>query len=117
MFKFLRKYNKWILAVGGTLLLIVFLIPQAISGLSQRAAVRSASRAVIGGDEEVPMKEWQQVQEQTQFLVRLGAGVPSVGRIETPEHWYLLVREADDVGVVGTSATVIAAFMGAFPCV
>ena len=38
MFKFLRKYNKFILAIGGTLLMIVFLIPQAIQSLSQRAA-------------------------------------------------------------------------------
>ena len=30
MFKFLRKYDKWILAVGGTLLMITFLVPQAI---------------------------------------------------------------------------------------
>ncbi len=40
MFKFLRKYNKYILAVGGTLLLITFLIPTAITGLAQRSAQR-----------------------------------------------------------------------------
>ena len=33
MLKFLRLYQGWILAVFGTLLLIVFLLPQAIQGL------------------------------------------------------------------------------------
>ena len=41
MFKFLRKYNKWILAVGGTLLMIVFLIPQAFTSLSGETSLRS----------------------------------------------------------------------------
>ena len=30
MLKFLRKYNKWILVVGGVLLMVAFLAPQAI---------------------------------------------------------------------------------------
>ena len=45
MLKFFRKYNKWILAVGGTLLMITFLIPQAIQGLSQAGAIRTAKWA------------------------------------------------------------------------
>jgi hypothetical protein len=106
MFKFLRKYNKWILAVGGTLLLIVFLIPQAIQGLSQRAAVSGASRATVGDGEEVSVREWLQVQEEIQFLDRVGAGLPGLGLLELPEHWYLLVREADQAGLVGGPSTV-----------
>jgi hypothetical protein len=104
----MRRYNKWILAVGGTLLLIVFLIPQAIQGLSQRAAMRSASRAIVGDGEEVPAMEWANVQEEAQFLDRLGVSVPSIGQIGSPSHWYLLVREADAVGMVGGDATVAA---------
>ncbi|MEX0775042.1 MAG: hypothetical protein WD042_04930 [Phycisphaeraceae bacterium] len=32
MFKFFRKYNKWLLAVGGSLLMIVFLLPNLGGG-------------------------------------------------------------------------------------
>jgi len=51
MMSFLRKYNKYILAVGGTLLMIAFLIPQAITSLSQRGGVSAASVAVVGPDQ------------------------------------------------------------------
>ena len=33
MLKFLRKYNKWIMVFGGSLLMIAFLAPQAIQNL------------------------------------------------------------------------------------
>lgn len=109
MFKFLRKYNKWILAVGGTLLLIVFLIPQAIQGLSQRAAVSSASWAVIDG-EEISQREASQARDEAEVIDRLQrSGIPvirGIDFIDTAEHWYLLVREADQVGLVGSNATV-----------
>ena len=48
MFKFLRKYDKWILAIGGSLLLITFLVPQAIQGLSEYSAQTGASWATVG---------------------------------------------------------------------
>ena len=47
MFKFLRKYNKWILAFGGTVLMIAFLVPEAISRLSQQAAQGGAGWATV----------------------------------------------------------------------
>ena len=43
MLKLLRQYNQWILVVGGTLLLITFLMPSAIQGLAQRSAVSGAT--------------------------------------------------------------------------
>ena len=100
MFKFLRKYNKWILAVGGTLLMIVFLIPQAISSLSQRAAVGSAVWATIGEDkEEISGEERRQTERELVVLEQLqGLGIPMIAK--EPAHWYLLVREAEDAGVV-----------------
>ena len=105
MFKFLRKYNKWILAVGGTLLMIVFLIPQAISSLSQRAALGSAVWATVGEDgDEVPGAVRRQCVAELEVLERLSrVGFPVI--TEDPEHWYLLVREAEAAGLVGGRAS------------
>jgi hypothetical protein len=106
MFKFLRKYNKWILAVGGTLLMIVFLIPTAIQSLSQQAAIGSADWATVGEDQEdVPVEELRRCQADLQLLQRLGQGVPGFGPLDRPEHWYLLVREAEQAGLVGGRAS------------
>lgn len=109
MFKFLRKYNKWILAVGGTLLMIVFLVPQAIEGLSQRAGVATANWASVDG-EDVSQREAAQMRSEAEIIEKIQRRglpiVPGIGDIKTPEHWFLLVREADDTGLVGGRVTV-----------
>ena len=48
MFKFLRKYNKYILAVGGTLLLITFLIPYAFTNVLQGMGQGKSTWATVG---------------------------------------------------------------------
>jgi len=109
MFKFLRKYNKIILAVGGTLLLIVFLIPQAIQSLSQRAALRSADVATVGvNNEDVSIDRWTRVQMETQLIEQMQQSFaqqqqrlfPVLGIVKDPEHWYLLTREAEQLGLI-----------------
>jgi hypothetical protein len=109
MFKFLRKYNKWILAVGGTLLMIVFLIPQALEGLMQEAGVGRATRATIvgpdGQQQRVPAREWRQVQMEFEFvrqIERQGPVAPILGRFHSSAHWFLLALEAERAGLVGT---------------
>lgn len=105
MFKFLRKYNKYILAVGGTLLMIVFLVPQAIQSLSQRAAVGSAVWATVGADnKEVSARDRRTCEVELDILERLGRAGVRLGITDEPEHWYLLVREADQAGLVGGRA-------------
>ena len=47
MLKLLRKYDKWILAIGGSLLMVVFLLPQALTEFG--ANPRKATAAVIDG--------------------------------------------------------------------
>jgi hypothetical protein len=104
MFKFLRKYNKWILAVGGTLLLIVFLIPQAITTLAQRAATGGAAWATVGDDqEELPAELRAKCAAEVELLLRLGQIDRSLPITDDPEHWYLLVREADEQGLLGAN--------------
>ena len=108
MFKFLRKYNTWILAVGGTLLMIAFLIPQAIQSLSQRAAMSQATTAIVDGRSVTPV-EWGAVQEEVSALQQMSRAVgsttmfldPVVGNITEPDRWFLLTYEAEQAGLVG----------------
>ena len=108
MFKFLRKYSTWILGVGGTLLLITFLMPEAISRLAQYSASSGSTWATVGpGEEKVTAGEFDLLQRQTRLinelppqnmLVQLGVGT-------SPGHWYLLKREAAAAGLIpGPSA-------------
>ena len=108
MFKFLRKYNTWILAVGGTLLMIAFLIPQAIQSLSQRAAMSQSTTAIVDGRSVTPV-EWGAVQQEVSALQQMERAVgsstmfldPVVGTITDPDRWFLLTYEAEQAGLVG----------------
>ncbi len=112
MFKFLRKYNKWILAVGGTLLLITFLIPFAFESLGQVVARRGALWAKVGQEQQkVTVSELSRVQRELNVLqYALGRFfqplIPGPGIVDQPEHWYLLVREAEAAGLIGGTAVV-----------
>lgn len=129
MFKFLRKYNKWILAVGGTLLMITFLIPFAFQELGKMASQRNVVWATLGPDgkntvsvetqgrlraEMVLIDGWisyvaQAYQQQrglppaaletAEGLALLRNAAPDQ-RI-TDQHWYLLTYEADKAGLIG----------------
>ncbi len=100
MFKFLRKYNKWILVVGGTLLLITFLIPFAFEQLGAIAARRGQTWATVGPDRrKVTAGELAEVQRELK-VVQYWPLYPGPGVIEQPEHWYLLVREAGTAGLI-----------------
>ena len=104
MFKFLRKYDKWILAVGGTLLLITFLVPQAIQGLSQYSAQTGATWATVGAPPaKVTMGEAEVFRRQARLIDRLGPQnlLNRLGAGSDPAHWYLLLREAREAGLVG----------------
>lgn len=108
MFQFLRKYDKWILAVGGSLLMITFLVPQAIQGLSEYSAQTGATWATVGASSEsVSSGEADYLRKQTRLIDILGAGTPigQLGVGNNPAHWYLLVREAAAAGLIaGTSS-------------
>lgn len=113
MFKFLRKYNKWILAVGGTLLMIVFLIPQAIEGLAHSAGTARATRATVidntGREQRVTAGEWADVQAEFELISRqsqMGPVLPVVGSIQGAPHWFLLTYEAKNAGLVGAPGAV-----------
>jgi hypothetical protein len=109
VFKFLRKYNKWILSVGGTLLLITFLIPFAFTRLGDMAARTGATWATVGVPErrKVTSGELAQLQSELRLMdtIQQAQGgrllIPLLEKVDQPAHWYLLVREAEAAGLVG----------------
>lgn len=104
MFKFLRKYDKWILAVGGTLLMITFLVPQAIQGLSQYSAQTGATWATVGAPPTtISFGDVERLRRQARLIDSLGPQnmLNQLGAGSDPAHWYLLRREAEAAGLVG----------------
>ena len=101
MLKFLRQYNQWILVVGGTLLLIAFLMPSAIQGLAQRSAVSGAAWATYSGG-TVTGADLEQAQQELRVVEALGSQmVKALGAEKEPAHWWLLVHHAKEAGLVG----------------
>ena len=84
---------------GGTLLLIAFLAPDVIQQLAQRAGSAGTVQAKVGDGETVGFEQWQQNLMESQIIDRLGTSIPGIGLVESPEHWFLLTREADLAGL------------------
>ena len=105
MFKFLRLYQGWILAIFGTFLVITFLLPQAIQGLFQSYAVSGGDWATVGEDENVTNGQLQMVRGELLVQDVIGTQfrtVPNLlGASKDPSYWYLLSREAEQAGLVG----------------
>ena len=103
MLRFLRKYNKYILAVFGTILLVTFLVGSAITSLLAGAGQANAEWATLGpdGDESLAAIDLDGAQRELRLLSAIGQGVPLYGKLDRPEHWFLLVREAQSAGLVG----------------
>lgn len=100
MNRFLRRYSKWILAVFGTLLMVVFLVPQAIDAAAQRAAAGTATWAEVDG-ERVPDERFRRTAMELNAFDRVGGvNAGPAGRVEEPAHWFLLSREAELAGFV-----------------
>lgn len=106
MTKLLRKYQKIILIIGGSLLMVVFLVEGALSRCGNdpnRAVIMVVNgRKVRSPEFREAMRERQILegffvlanpQDRTFFSRSLG--------IEGNEHWYLLSMEAKRAGLVG----------------
>jgi len=99
MLKFFRKYNKAILSVGFSLLMVVFLLPQGLQQMTRGATGRLVAEydggAIRGGDLQAAQRELDLLQSLEPALLQI------VLQIERPEHWVLLVDQADQGGFVG----------------
>ena len=102
MFKFLRKYSSWILVIGGSLLMITFLAPQAITGLAQYSASTGSTWANVGPNgDKVSVGEFDLLQRQTRLINELqGNPLNQLGVGSSPAHWYLMLREAREAGLI-----------------
>jgi hypothetical protein len=102
MLKFLRQYNQWILVVGGTLLLITFLMPTAIQSCAQQSAVSGAVWATYSGGKTVTGADLDNARQEIQIIELAGTGIlQQVGADREPAHWWLLAHEAAQAGLVG----------------
>ncbi len=99
MLKALRKYNKWVMVVFGSVLMVSFLFTGASSQFQPDP--RKQVVATIG-DEKLRRMDYDQAERE---LAAVGSLAPSVVRltygVEDGTHWLLLTREAQRLGLVG----------------
>ncbi|MGI9013068.1 MAG: hypothetical protein ACR2GY_02340 [Phycisphaerales bacterium] len=118
MIRFFRKYQKVIILVGLPILLVIFLVPQAIQGIadySSRAARVEATYVDANGvQQSLSTEDSALAQAELNVMSRglSGFGIVAQGTevtpllllglsgIEQPEHWMLLKREAEAMGVM-----------------
>lgn len=107
MFKLLRQYNQWILVVGGTLLLVAFLMPSAIQSCAQQSAVSGAPWATYGNGTTLTGKDLDRARKELAIVDLLRANsagndpLSAIGAHEDPAHWWMLSEEAAQAGLVG----------------
>lgn len=101
MLKWLRKYNTWILVIGGVLLMIAFLMPTAITELGQRSAsgpvFKFNGRRVNGVDMNLAAREMFVLQN----VAASANPMQPLLIAEGPEHWIMLTDEAKRAGLMG----------------
>ena len=102
MLKFLRQYNQWILVVGGTLLLITFLMPTAIQSCAQQSAVSGAVWATYSGGKTITGADLENARQEIRIVELVGNRlIAQIGADREPAHWWLLAHEAKLSGLVG----------------
>lgn len=105
MLKHLQNYNRQILAVVSILLLVVFLAPSAVTQCSQSGAGRSTTWATTADGGTMTIGDLEDARAQLAVLELLGSPViQQLGIDKNPDHWWLLVKEARDGGMVGGAA-------------
>lgn len=102
MLKWLRKYNTYILVVGGCLLMIAFLMQGTLQDLTSRGIIGGKVMRVSG--EKVTTEQYMRSSAELAALTQLLGGtqvLEMMGGIENTDHWVLLTREAEKAGLVG----------------
>lgn len=98
MLKSLNKYKKWILVVGGSLLMVAFLLPEAIRNIKGDPMDETIGTIAGSGlkrrDLILAEREFQALNQLVPDILQ------SVGPVENGVHWLLLSKEADRAGLV-----------------
>ncbi|HMN95278.1 MAG TPA: hypothetical protein PKC43_03590 [Phycisphaerales bacterium] len=111
MLRFLRRYNKGILVVGGVLLLVAWAVSDSLSRISAASAAASTAWAVMDG-RTISAADRQSAQGDMKLLQALGPLMSAFGRPvlpipgadRDPVHYFLLRHEAERAGLVGPAA-------------
>ena len=101
MFKFFRTYNKIILVVGGVILMIAFLVPQAAQMFAPTGA--NARVGYVNG-EKIRRGELRQAAGELRLLEQLPLRVGLATDDELA--WALLHRDAEDLGLWASASEV-----------
>ncbi|USN98512.1 MAG: hypothetical protein H6810_10095 [Phycisphaeraceae bacterium] len=103
MLKFLRKYQMILLAVGGSLLMVVFLLQPVLKRMTPDPGKRTF--ATIGADKQkITLGEQGQANAELDVLEKF---IPElrillgIDREHQSAHWLMLKYEADRMGVIG----------------
>ena len=110
MLKFIRKYQIIMLAIGGSLLMVVFLVGPVI----QRIGPTLANKAVgtLANGHEITVMDRQQANTEVRLISQVfpfmfgNVAEGSRGLINLEDdldHWLLLTYEADQAGLIGES--------------
>jgi hypothetical protein len=99
MVKAIRKYQKWILVIGGSLLMVTFLVQgtasQFTSNLETKTVARFQGKKVSARDLALAEHELQLFEMACPAIVNADMGVTGGA------HWFLLCHEAQEAGLVG----------------
>jgi len=112
MLKFIRKYQLIILAVGGSLLMVVFLLEPVITSFqrsqSNRTVARYADGTTVGSfAREQASVELQLAQRVAPVVFAsrtqggLGLTPETTDDVDRVHHWLMLSRLAEEAGLVG----------------
>lgn len=101
MLKFLRKYNTLILVLGGSLLMVVFLVPQAIEQIGQNPSNVSYAKV---GDHTLSQQDFLEYQQSWTLVNQIAGAAVVVMQIENVDHWILLNIEAEKYDLIGGAA-------------
>ena len=99
MLKFLRKYNKWVLVVAASFLMVAFLAPQAIQQWG-----RNLDKRVVGrvGDEAVRVRDLRGAAAEG-ALAEIALLPGLLDQRDRTIHWYLLRTEAERSGFMASA--------------
>ncbi len=95
MFRFLRTHSTLLLAFFGSLLMIMFLVPQAIQNFAERAARSSGVWATVGPDkDDVGSDERELAQEDLELFEALLDAIT----LDSQKHHLLLTTVEKIIG-------------------
>src|SRR6186997_2733766 len=97
MLKGLRKHNKWILVVGGSLLMVAWLMPQTIRQLGP--ARKGAPQGEVDGQtiyQSDLARQGSELRALRTLIPSLIGAMVDPSRNHESAHWMLLTREADE---------------------